>query len=66
MSRLENFLGKDGQVNKSELSYVGKRYQCQVCDEFTNDSYSNPRTFTIYWYCSNDHESKVELNVGSR
>jgi len=61
MSRLEDFLGKSDTIDRSKLSVLGKRYQCQTCDQFTTDSYLDESQYVIIWYCSQNHESKVTV-----
>lgn len=63
MSRLEEFLDKNPRQDRSNMRKVSKRYQCQQCNEYTLETYINDQTMTIYWYCDQGHESKVELRV---
>jgi hypothetical protein len=63
MNRLEEFLDKNPKQNRENLRKVSKRYQCQKCNDYTDETYINDKTMTIYWYCNEGHESKVELSV---
>lgn len=63
MSRLEEFLEKNPKQNRTDMRKTSRRYQCQFCEEFTSETYINDNTMTIYWYCDQGHESKVELRV---
>lgn len=64
MSRLDEFIGKGSDdPDKSLMRKVGVKYQCQTCDLYTEDSYFNDQDMTMYWYCSNNHSSKVAIGV---
>ena len=65
MSRLENFLGKDkeGRPDLDRLQKVDKKYQCQQCEKYCDAAYFDEKSYMMYWYCDEDHESKVSLIV---
>ena len=67
MSRLEDFLGKNKKesFNKELLSKSDSKYQCQECELWSEESFFDRITYTLYWECPNNHQSKVELNVRS-
>lgn len=68
MSRLEDYLGKNknDQPNFDHLEKTDKSYQCTECDEYSSGSYFDPLGMIIYWYCKNEHLSKVSLVGESR
>lgn len=68
MSRLEDFIGrgKSDQPDFSLLEKNDKSYQCIECEESSDGSYFDPIGMTIYWYCKNEHVSKVSLVGGNR
>jgi hypothetical protein len=63
MSRLEDFLNKDKEniINLDLLTKSDSKYQCVTCDLYSQDSYFDEREMIIYWYCENQHLSKVNL-----
>lgn len=68
MNNIENFLkssrkDEDELVDTSLMEPVGKQYQCQKCDLWSNDSFLDRRAMIIYWSCEVGHQSKVVLNV---
>lgn len=67
MSHLEDFLGKNkkNELDKTRLTRSESQYQCQECDLWSEESFFDIITSTLYWECTEGHQSKVELNVGS-
>lgn len=67
MSRLEDFLSRSKQEQARTVTdmmeYSSNKYQCQTCDEWSNGSFFDSKTMTIYWDCPSGHQSKVALNV---
>jgi len=67
MSRLEDFLEKNKKetFSKESLKKSNSKYQCQECKLWSEESFFDIITYTLYWECPDKHQSKVELNVRS-
>jgi len=67
MNSLERFLKDskrdDNKVKTDMMDFSEKKYQCQQCNKWSNGSFFDHKTLTIYWDCPDGHQSKVVLSV---
>lgn len=62
MENLENFLGKGKKVeDPDEWEEMYGTYGCQHCEEDVDRAFFNVNELKIVWFCSQRHESKIEL-----
>lgn len=63
MPNLEDFLGKGKKetVNPDAWEEMVGTYGCQSCDENVSRAFFNPEELKIVWFCSQRHESKIDL-----
>lgn len=68
MTDFDDFLGKSVETvrKNNHLELVeGRSYACITCSEMSTKVLFDKFELTLYWYCSNNHESKVDLSVGT-
>lgn len=63
MNPLERFLkGKDYiEIDHSAMQSIDKRYQCTKCDKFSIKCFYDAKSFSVYWYCEDEHQSIISL-----
>jgi len=62
MPNLDDFLKKPKGRNWDDWEQMTGRYGCQKCNEDVDTAYFNPYELIIVWVCSQNHESKVQLD----
>ena len=62
MPNLDDFLGKEKkEINPEDWEEMVGTYGCQQCDEDVDKAFFNSQELRIVWFCSQRHESKIEL-----